>query len=79
LGEFEIGFFGVLFGCPRGDGEEGGQFVFTLCYLGDLIGSIELDWGNLRILLPDGIHGVVLSPKGRGSLSYGTTRRWAIT
>jgi hypothetical protein len=43
--------FGVLFGCPRGVSEEGGQFVFALCNLGEFIGVLQGMIGELRVSL----------------------------
>jgi hypothetical protein len=43
--------FGVLFGCPRGVSEEGGQFVFALCNLGEFIGVLHGMIGELRVSL----------------------------
>jgi hypothetical protein len=37
-GNFKLGFFGALGGSPRGCTEEGGHFVFTLCF-----------WGNFNV------------------------------
>jgi hypothetical protein len=39
-GNWVLLFFWVLLEVPRSGTEEGGQFVCTLCYLGDLIGLL---------------------------------------
>jgi hypothetical protein len=46
-GNFTLGFFGVLVGCPRRSGEEGGQLVFPRVFWG-LIGWFY--WGTPVVL-----------------------------
>jgi hypothetical protein len=42
-----MGFFGVVGGSPRGDCEEGGQLVFTLCAFGGIYWELSCEWGDL--------------------------------
>jgi hypothetical protein len=47
MGEFKNGFFWGLGGSPRGDCEEGGQLVFTLCAFGGIYWELSCEWGDL--------------------------------